>query len=201
MWPTGEWVDFGYGVHVGCYRKQSVAAIIELPDFLGGIRETAKRINVGRRAFTAFLLAAAVIISPVSAADIERWAAVALEDWGRTVRTGWRKSYGAAWNFPTEAEAARAALRECEKRTRQGCFVSDTSRRRCLAVLQRGSGGEYDEMRNAVLGDRIAFSIETAEDVKREFEVVRRFHHTFNLQLEMYHCPITGETWNRKGPQ
>ncbi len=157
--------------------------------------------------YKGFLLSFGLAMLLVNSSAAEDWWAVALETkkvYSRNDGSAyvvWRRSYGAAWNFPTEAEAARAALRECEKRTRQGCFVSDTSRRRCLAVLQRGSGGEYDEMRNAVLADRIAFSIETAEDVKREFEVVRRRYHTFNLQLEMYHCPITGETWNRKGPQ
>ncbi|MDE2810680.1 MAG: DUF4189 domain-containing protein [Gemmatimonadota bacterium] len=193
---TTEWIDYWCDVHEGRYRKQLGAAIIELPDFFTEIREAVKRINVEWTAFTAFLFAAALVISPVSAAGVERWWAVALEDKGKDwIQTGlWRRTYGASWNFPTEEEAARAALKECQKRTKQGCFVRDTSNKRCLAVMQSARNGLFEDMLNQA-GGRIAVTIEAASDVRRVFADLQREYAYW--ELEMYHCPATQETWTR----
>ena len=105
-------------------------------------------------------------------------------------------SYGAAWNFDTFAEAEEAALKECRRHSSL-CSIDQSSYIQCLVVVQYHPSRHYNTLLNRMGKEQ--FAMKTAADVHREFERFRRPRQKRGrrVELEMYHCPATGETWTR----
>ena len=99
----------------------------------------------------------------------------------------WKRNYGAAWNFSTKDQAMAAAKKQCEQYGPR-CFEPRAGRTLCFMIYLDSWGG-YEHWVN---------DLYTAADVKRRFReiaswAVKQGHR--DPQLEMYHCPTTGETW------
>lgn len=110
----------------------------------------------------------------------------------------WKRNYGAAWGFATKQAAMEAANKECEKHGPVCWRGGLVGSRRCMLVFVDSWGGYQagfwfrDRRKDPV--------VLRAADVRRLFAEYAR-HEVANghaaPKIEMYHCPTTGETWQR----